>query len=143
MKAPAILAIAILAGAMLAAQQKSANPRVFVSDSQSWETSGGFAARRNGAVGASRGGARPQTAEIIKTVNETCKDVTVTMKQDNADYVLLLEHEGGKRLLRADNKYALFNKDGDAIKSGSTRALGNSVKDACTALMDDWKKKQQ
>jgi hypothetical protein len=139
-KAPAIVSIAILAGAVLAARQKP-NPRLFVPESQSWQTSGGFAAGRNGAAGATRGGARPQTAEIIKTVNDTCKDVTVTMKQENADYVLLLEHEGGKRLLAADNKYALFNKDGDAIKSGSTRALGNSVKDACKALMDDWKKK--
>jgi hypothetical protein len=136
-----LLGTALLAGALVAPQTK-ANPRVFVTDSDSWQMSGGFAAKAGaGAAGATRGGARPQTAEIIKTVNDECKDTTVTMKQENADYVLLLEHEGGKRLLQKDNKFALFNKDGDAIKSGSTRSLGNSVKDACTALLDDWKKK--
>ncbi len=42
-------------------------PRVFITDSQSWETNGA-AGGINGAFGASSsGGARPQTAEIIKT----------------------------------------------------------------------------
>jgi hypothetical protein len=58
----------------------------------------------------------------------------VTLRQASADFVLMLDHEGGKGLVRNDNKWALFNKDGDAIGSGSTRALGNSVKDACKAL---------
>jgi hypothetical protein len=51
------------------------------------------------------------------------------MKKENADYVMRLDHEGGKGVALKDNKLALFNKDGNAIKSGSTRALGNAVKD--------------
>jgi hypothetical protein len=35
-------------------------------------------------------------------------------------------------------KFAIFNGDGDAIRSGSTRSLGNSVKDACEAMLKDW-----
>ena len=141
MKSLTVAVIAALTAAVAFAQQPK-GPRVFVTDSQSWEMSGGFAAKSGGgAVGATRGGARPQTAEIIKTVGDECKLATVTIKQENADYILLLEHEGGKRLVQKDNKWALFNKDGDAVKSGSTRALGNSVKDACAALTADWKKK--
>jgi hypothetical protein len=49
-----------------------------------------------------------------------------------------LDHEGGKGLARKDNKVAVFNWDGDAILSRSTRSLGNSVKDACDAIMKDW-----
>jgi len=60
------------------------------------------------------------------------------MKQEKADFIVILEHEGGKGWARKDNKFAVFNKDGDAIVSGSTRSLGNSVKDACVALMKDW-----
>jgi hypothetical protein len=60
------------------------------------------------------------------------------MKKDKADYVVILEHEGGKGWARKDNKFALFNSDGDAIKSGSTRTLGNAVKDACNSLRRDW-----
>jgi hypothetical protein len=120
------------------AQQK---PRVFVTDSQSWETSGALGGSSSGFGGAVKGGARPQTVEIIKTFGEECPNVTVTTKKDGADYAVLLDHEGGKGALRKDNKFALVNKDGDVIKSGSTRSLGNSVKDACKALMEDWARK--
>ncbi|HKQ73808.1 MAG TPA: hypothetical protein VJ810_08790 [Blastocatellia bacterium] len=52
---------------------------------------------------------------------------------------MVLDHEGGKISVRRDNKFAVFNKDGDAIRSGSTRSLGNAVKDACDALTRDWR----
>jgi hypothetical protein len=137
----AVVAITVVVRAFGLSAVAQTKPRLFVSDSKSWEQAGGFAATMDGAGGASSGGARPQTAEIIKTVGERCPDVTVTMRADKADYVLLLEHEGGKGLLRKDNKYALFNSDGDAIKSGSTRNLGNAIKDSCAALLQDWKTK--
>ena len=49
-----------------------AKPRVYVSDSNSWETSGGFTASRGSAAGSFSGGARPQTVEVIKTFGERC-----------------------------------------------------------------------
>jgi hypothetical protein len=114
-------------------------PKVFVTDSKSWEMSGGGGGTSEGFGGASRGGARPQTAEIIKTFGERCPDVTVNMKQEKADYVVVLEHEGGKGILRKDNKVAVFNNhDGDSIFSHSTASLGSSVKDACAAIHKHW-----
>ena len=89
------------------------------------------------------GGARPQTAENIKTFHKRCGDCIVTMKEERANYVVILEHEGGKDLLRKDNKFVVFREDGDAIKSGSTRSLGNAVKEACRALMRDWKESRE
>jgi hypothetical protein len=113
--------------------------RVFVTDSQSWETRGGGAAggNKHGWSGSSwiAGGARPQTAEIIKTLNQRCPQLTVTNNLDKADFVLTLDHEGGKALLAHRNKIAVFNKDGDDIFSRSTIALGNAVKDACQAML--------
>jgi hypothetical protein len=113
--------------------------RVFVTDSQSWETRGGSSAGGNksgwGAHSWMAGGARPQTAEIIKTVNQRCPEITVTNNLEKADFVLTLDHEGGKSLLAHRNKVAVFNRDGDDIFSASTRELGNSVKDACQAMM--------
>ena len=113
--------------------------RVFVTDSQSWETRSGSSAGGNrnawGAHSWMAGGARPQTAEIIKTINQRCPEVTVTNNTEKADYVLTLDHEGGKGLLAHRNKIAVFNRDGDDIFSDSTRELGNSVKDACQAIL--------
>jgi len=114
-------------------------PRVFVTRSESWSIGGELALpdpfEDHGSV---TGGAKPQTAEIVKTVHERCRGVVVTRKEDRADYVLVLEHEGGKVFVRKNNKFALFNADGDAIASGSTRKLGNAVKDACGVLLDNW-----
>ena len=112
--------------------------RVLVTDSQSWESRGGSSAggNRHGWGGSSwfAGGARPQTAEIIKTLNQRCPEITVTNRLDKADFVLTLDHEGGKGLLQHHNKIAVFNKDGDVIFSKSTISLGNSVKDACQVM---------
>lgn len=130
------LMVLLLTGSLLA--QSNDKPRVFVIESQSWEITGGLGGSDDGFGGDIMGGARPQTAEIIKTFNRRCPDCIITLKKERADYIVILEHEGGKDLVRRDNKFALFNRDGDAIASGSTRSLGNAVKDACAVLMKDW-----
>ncbi len=114
-------------------------PRVFITDSQSWEISGSGGGA-NGAWGAqTHGGARPQTAEIIKTFGDRCPQVMVNNKQDSVDYIVLLDHEGGKGWLRHDNKVAVFQKlSGDVVISHSTLSLGGSVKDACEGIVKDW-----
>jgi hypothetical protein len=112
--------------------------RVFVTDSHSWETRGSSGGGGNsngwGAGGSFSGGARPQTAEIIKTLNQRCPEVTVTNNLGKADFVIVLDHEGGKSLIAHRNKIAVFNRSGDDIFSNSTRELGNAVKDACSAM---------
>lgn len=130
----AMLALILCAATCWAADQ----PRVFVTDSQSWEMQGGFGGSSAGFGGAVHGGARPQTAEIIKTFGEKCPNVMINMKQEKADYVVVLEHEGGKGVLRKDNKFAVFNWDGDRIASKSTRSLGGSVEEACKAITAHW-----
>jgi hypothetical protein len=116
----------------------SEKPRAFITDSQSWEIAGGGGGSSSGFGGAVKGGARPQTAEIIKTFGERCPQVVINNKQDKADYIVLLDHEGGKGFIRKDNKVAVFNKDGDSIVSHSTSSLGSAVKDACEAINKDW-----
>jgi len=63
--------------------------------------------------------------------------LTVTIRKEKANYVILLDHEGGKGIVRKDNKVAVFNEEGDAIFSGSTRSLGNSIKDVCKAIREE------
>ena len=113
-------------------------PRVYVTDSTSWEISGAMGGTDSGFAGSTKGGARPQTGEIIKTFGERCPSVVINNKKEKADYVILLDHEGGKDVFRKDNKVVVFNWDGDSILSHSTRSLGNSVKDACEAIQGDW-----
>jgi hypothetical protein len=122
-------------------------PRVFITDSNSWEV-GGNSIGGAGAVGAafgagslshSGGGARPQTAEVVKTFNQRCPQVMVNNRPNLSDYIVHLDHEGGKGLLSHKDKIAVFvQTSGDAIYSKSTLSLGGSVQDACTAILAHW-----
>lgn len=89
-----------------AAPDDSGKARVFITDSQSWEMAGGGGGTGGTYGSAVSGGARPQTAEIIKTFGERCPGVKVNNIQEKTDYIVLLDHEGGKGLLRHKNKVA-------------------------------------
>lgn len=135
----AILLVALLHVALTA--QEDSKPRVYVEQSDSWAVAGGLGGVDGVLGGGTQGGARPQTAEIIKTFGKRCPSIVITMKKDRADYVVLLQHEGGKDMVSKDNKYAVFDGEGDTIASGSTRSLGNAVKDACAAITKDIREK--
>ncbi len=109
-------------------------PRVFIGDSDSWQMTGGGAGNSRGGGGAVRGGARPQRVEIMKTFSKQCPQIIITIYEEKADFLVLLEHEGGKGAIRKDNKVAVFNHNGDMLFANSTRSLGNSVKDACGVI---------
>src|ERR1022692_1345634 len=134
----AVLALLLIPAAAQTSTSDAQRARVFVTDSQSWQMTGNSGGSSDAHASHMSGGARPQTAEIIKTFGERCSQVVVNNKQDKADYVVVLDHEGGKSILAHDNKVAVFNGAGDAIVSHSTRSLGNSVKDACEAIAKDW-----
>lgn len=129
-----LLCLSALASGLLAADK----PRIFVTDSNSWQMSGGFTAASSNGNGAASGhfsgGARPQTVEIIKTFGEKCPAVVVTMDKAQAQYVVLFDREGGKGIALKHDKIAIFKSTGDVVFSGSTRSVGNAVKDACEAI---------
>ena len=114
-------------------------PRVFVTDSGSWEVNSGGGGSADGFGATGSGGARPQTAEIIKTFGQRCLQVVVNNKREVADYIVVLDHEGGKNFLLHKNKVAVFDRrSGDIVISRSTRSLGNSVQDACASISKHW-----
>jgi hypothetical protein len=135
-----VAALVALVPVVLEGESKEvSSPRVFVVESDSWSMGDELNVLDWADIGSVVGGAKPQTAEIVKTLHERCPNVVVTRKEDRADYVLVLEHEGGKDIVRKDNKFAVYNANGDALASGSTRLLGNAVKEACHAIRSDWR----
>ncbi len=116
-------------------------PRVFITDSQSWSMQGAAGGAHGIFGGESHGGARPQTAEIIKSFGQRCRQVIVNDRQDRADYIVVLDHEGGKGLLRHKDKVAVFERlSGDVVISHSTLSVGGSVEDACKGIERHWAK---
>lgn len=115
--------------------------RIFITDSQSWEVGGGGGGTSDGFGTAGSGGARPQTAEIVKTFGERCPEVMANNIRQKADYIVLLDHEGGKGWMLHRNKVAVFTRvTGDSLVSKSTYSLGASVQEACNAIRADWAK---
>jgi len=118
--------------------------RVYVTDSHSWEVGSGGGGVDGTFGTAGSGGARPQTAEIIKTFSERCSDVLINNIRQKADYIVVLDHEGGKSWMVHRNKVAVFQRiSGDSIVSKSTYSLGASVQEACTAIRGDWAKNSE
>jgi hypothetical protein len=136
-----VVVLVMLAFSGVPVIQDNPRPRVFIEASDSWEvesdsifTSVGKKGRVAVSGGSAKGGAKPRTAETMKRFSEECKSCIVTMYKDKADFVVLLEHEGGKDLFDKDNKLAVFNKDGDLITSGSFSRPRKAVEIACLAI---------
>lgn len=129
-------AVWICMAGLVYAQDK---PRIYVTDSNSWSMRSGGGGSVEGFGGAGAGGARPQTAEIIKTFGQRCPQVIVNDRLKMSDYVVELDHEGGKGLFRHKDKIAVFVRtSGDSIYSKSTLSVGGSVQGACEAITGHW-----
>ena len=126
------------------AQQKNKPVRVYIEETESWEVESDpifSSTDKTGRItingGGTKGGAKPRTAETIKRFNQQCKGIIVTIHKDKADFIVLLEHEGGKDLFNKDNKLAVFNKEGDLITSGSFSRPRKAVETACNAIEEE------
>jgi hypothetical protein len=86
-------------------------------------------------VDSAHNGKEPQVAMIYKELQhqKECQGFSENMIKEKADYFLLLQHGGG-----IGNRWAVSNKAGEVIASGQSVKLGNSVKDACLAMMKTW-----
>lgn len=139
-----LLVILVLSG--ISYGQTDRRPRVFIEETSSWEVKGDpiySSTDKKGRVhvggGGSQGGAVPRTAETMKRFAEQCDSVVVTRYKDKADFIVLLEHEGGKDLFNKDNKLAVFNSEGDMITSGSFSRPKKAVEVACKAIADEFR----
>jgi len=132
----ALLLVSVFAMAGDETTVKSADhPVVFVQPSDSWKVNNSIGGDRNVILGTGHGGKEPKTAKIYQLLQHRaeCVGVAANMIQEKANYLMLVEHGGGK-----GNRWAFSNKQGDVIGSGETFALGNSVADACKVVMKDW-----
>lgn len=119
--APIALLTVVIAASAASAQAQ--NPiRVFVEESNAWNIQG------NGS------GSRPQTAEVIKTFRERCPAYTMTIRADQANYIVKFDREPGKEFFNRRNKIVVAKPNGDVIFTDSTRQLGNAVSNACSAI---------
>jgi hypothetical protein len=83
--------------------------------------------------------ARDQSMEMSKDFEKECPDVRVTINQNAADYIVVLNHiEHG---FARDNQFQVANREGDLIsKTNEGGSIAGGVKKACKVILDDWAK---
>jgi hypothetical protein len=69
--------------------------------------------------------------ELAKAFVSTCPNLAVvTVDEEKADYLLIVNHEADRKPLR-HNKSVLVNREGDVVWGDSTFKVDTAVKDAC------------
>ena len=83
-----------------------------------------------------------ETMELMKTFQQRCPGVALTVNEASADYQVRANHESNQKgLLRKRNQIAVVNWAGDVLFSDNTISMGDSVQKACTAITSDWSKR--
>jgi len=80
-----------------------------------------------------------QSVELAKDFSGC--PVTISLKQENADYIVVLNHEGNNH-----NQMALTNASGEVLITDTAHGMHQSIKNKsgkfCTAILTDWNKKR-
>lgn len=115
-------------------------PRVYVSDTASWDASGGFSDSSSVAKGALYGGYNPDMVDIYQDFTSDCSAITLTQEKGNADFAVLFDKGSSKKgwtglggLVKV-NKVTVLARNGETVLSQSAHSSDAAVKMACEAV---------
>lgn len=121
--APAPIPLAPAALPTAAGAQRGNKPRVYLSSASK---------------GTNRNAERDQSMEMSKDFEKDCTGVRITINQQAADYVILLNHIEHGLFIR-DNQIQVANRDGDLIsKTKEGGSIAGGMKKACALILADW-----
>jgi hypothetical protein len=80
-------------------------------------------------------------AQGIKTFQKLCPAVTLTARQDSADYSVTVADDGSGAGRKGRSAVA-STKSGDIVLASSSRSLDSSIKNVCMAIQSDWSKRK-
>src|SRR5579871_5102941 len=104
-------------------------PRVFVqgkgSENVASKGSGGGGSHWAAWGSKSTVDAHDESMEVTKDLQKNCSGVTVTINENNADYVVMMNRESkqNRGLLRTNSQIEVANKTGDIIGTNATRTV--------------------
>jgi len=73
-----------------------------------------------------------QAAEVTKTFERNCPGFSITNRQEEAAFVVVLER-GRPKWFRSQSKMTVFDQSGDTILNTSTHDLSDAVRGFCAA----------
>jgi hypothetical protein len=138
-----VFAALLLAGIAVCAYGQD-KPRVFVQGkgSENVSSNGSGAGGHHWAAWGSKStiDAHDESMEVTKDLQKNCGGVTVTINENNADYIVMMNRESkqNRGLLRSNSQIQVANKAGDILGTNATHTVGNAAKDACNLIVADW-----
>jgi|CZKY01.1.fsa_nt_gi hypothetical protein len=118
------IALLIVTLALTASVLAQDQPKVFIQSASS---------------GSNRNAARNQTIEMSKDFQKQCPEVKITIRQDLADYTLVLNHiEHG--LFVRDNQIEVADRDGSLLTTRERGSIKNNTRFACDLILKDFAK---
>ena len=118
----------------------SSKPRVYLSDTQSWTASGGFARSSSIPEGKLYGGYDPELADIYQGFTSDCPAVIVTQEKSKANYAVLFDKGTSKKGLTGlgglvkVNKVTVVSPGGETVFSQAAHSADAVVKQTCDAI---------
>ena len=126
----AICACAVVAGQ---AQSAPAKPKIYISNSDDWQKSGGFKTRTS----ASADTGAPDSAHLneVSAMASQCSTVEVTSDPSKASYILLWDTKALWNALSAKtNLLIMYTPKGDAVYSIRADSMNAAARHVCTFL---------
>src|ERR1700735_492954 len=123
-----------------AAATDSSKPHVYLTDTQSWTASGGFARSSSIPEGKLYGGYDPELADIYQGFTSDCPAVIVTQEKSKANYAVLFDKGTSKKGLTGlgglvkVNKVTVVSESGETVFSQVAHSADAVVKQTCDAI---------
>jgi hypothetical protein len=114
-------------------------PRVYVSDSQSWQEIGGFG-NPSADSGTLYAGYNPDMVDIYQDFTSDCTAVTVVQDKSKADYAILFDKGSAKKGVKGlgglvkVNKVTVLARTGETLLSDESHSEDTAVRMACSAI---------
>lgn len=129
-----LLAGSVLLRGQISATHPDGRLRIFVGNSETWESTsfGSSAANRTFAnsMSGSQSGTVKLTVATMKQIGDHCKDsVVVVNRPDNADLFVRVDHNRGMWSIHED--MAVFNRAGEMVFAASSGKLSRDVSRFC------------
>jgi hypothetical protein len=129
-----LLLIAICACTAVAGQAQTApaKPKIYISNSDDWQKSGGFKTRT-----ASADTGAPDSAHLneVSAMASQCSTVEVTSDSSKAEYILLLDTRAIWNALSArTNLLIMYTPKGDAVYSIRADTMSAAARHVCSFL---------
>jgi len=110
----------------VAATAQTAHPIVFINGEGGTHFAGGTISKHD------------ETMEMARLLLKSCPEISVTTKETDSDYSLLLnrqeEHFGS-----AVSQVMVLRPDGSVISASKQGTVARAVRDGCRAILTDWK----